>query len=278
MLNMDPSFFDLPEHSSGALTSKLSSVPDAIIELMSNNLVLVAILVVNILGCSILAIATGWKLGLVIVFGGMPLLVGAGALRMRLEARIESDTNEKFAESAALATEAVTSIRTVASLTMEGQIIDKYGEVLDHIANRFMRNTAWTMLAYAASQSLEFLVMALGFWYGSRLLSTGEYTSTQFFTIFIAVIFGGAAAGQFSGLTSTFVKAGPAANYLFWLRSQEPKIREDETNVDTGPSNDDGAIDVEGVEFNYSQRESTPVLRGLNVNVSSRLFPLNPAY
>lgn len=43
--------------------------------------------------------------------------------------------------------------------------------------------------------------MALAFWYGGRLMSYGEYDAQQFFVIFIAVIFGGQAAGFIFGFT-----------------------------------------------------------------------------
>jgi ATP-binding cassette subfamily B (MDR/TAP) protein 1 len=41
--------------------------------------------------------------------------------------------------------------------------------------------------------------------YGSRLMSTGEYSPNQFFIIFIAVVFAGEAAGQFFGYTTSML-------------------------------------------------------------------------
>lgn len=43
--------------------------------------------------------------------------------------------------------------------------------------------------------------MALGFWYGGRLMTFGEYDAEQFFVIFVAIIFGGQAAGFLFGFT-----------------------------------------------------------------------------
>lgn len=43
--------------------------------------------------------------------------------------------------------------------------------------------------------------MALAFWYGGRLLSEGVYNTQQFFIIFVAIIFGGQAAGFLFGYT-----------------------------------------------------------------------------
>jgi len=70
IINLDQDFFDRPENSSGSITSKLSSVPNALLELISANLLLIFIVIINVVSTSALAIAYSWKLGLVLVFGG----------------------------------------------------------------------------------------------------------------------------------------------------------------------------------------------------------------
>lgn len=109
--------------------------------------------------------------------------------------------------------------------------------------------------------------MALGFWYGSTLIANGEYTVTQFFVIFISVVFGGQAAAQFFGYTTSITKAKGAANYLFWLRTVVPSIRETNENRDKGPSGDDVSIGLDNVEFRYAQRASTRVLRNISMKI-----------
>lgn len=89
IMYLDQDFFDRPENSSGAITSKLSSVPNALQELIGANLMLLFIVMVNIISSSVLAIAYGWKLGLVVVFGGLPLLLGSGYAKIRLDQRLE---------------------------------------------------------------------------------------------------------------------------------------------------------------------------------------------
>lgn len=64
-------FFDDQANASGALASNLSIYPTNLLELMGFNLMLIFINVVNVVSSSILAIAVGWKLGLVVVFGGL---------------------------------------------------------------------------------------------------------------------------------------------------------------------------------------------------------------
>ena len=271
VVNLDQDFFDRPENSSGAITSKLSSVPSALLELISANLFLLLIVLVNVFSTSALAIAYGWKLGLVLVLGGLPLLLVSGYVKIRLDQRLEEQAGERFANSAGLATEAVTSIRTVASLTLEPQILREYSDMMDSIAGAATRSFLVTMIGYALSQSVEFLIEALGFWYGSRLIASGEYEVTQFFVIFIAVVFGGQAAGQFFGYSTSITKAKVAGNYLLWLRTLSATIKEDDSNKDKGPSGD-GLIGVENVEFRYKQRDASRVLRGITMKVSFNLM------
>lgn len=267
VLDQDVEFFDIPENTSGALTSKLSTLPSQLQELVSTNTPIIVNVVVNVISSSILALAYGWKLGLVVVFGAMPPLILAGWVRIRLEMALDSQVADRFAESAGLANEAVSSIRTVASLTLESTVLAEYSDMLSSIVLKTTRSLMWTMFFFALSQSIEFLAMALGFWYGSRLLASGEYTTGQFYVIFIGVLFAGQAAGQFFGYSTSITKAHSAANYILWLRTLKPNITETEDNKDRGPPEVDGPLDLENIGFRYRQRESSPVLRGISMSI-----------
>ncbi len=266
MVYFDQDFFDRPENSSGSVTSKLSSVPTSLQELMSQNLGLILNVLVNIVSSSALGIAFGWKLGLVIVFGGFSLLIAAGYIRIRLDQKLEASTGERFASSAGLATEAVTSIRTINFLTLEAPILHEYNEALGNIVAKVIPSLVVTLIPYALSQSIDFLVMGLGFWYGSQLIASGEYTTTQFFVIFIAVVFGGQGTAQFFSYTTSITKAKVAANYILWLRTVRANIRETDENRDRKPSGD-GLIGVENIEFRYKQRDAAKVLRGISMKI-----------
>jgi ATP-binding cassette subfamily B (MDR/TAP) protein 1 len=164
ILSQDIQFFDRAENTTGALTSRLSSQPTQLQELMGFNLSLIFIVIIQIVTTSILAIATGWKLGLVVVLGGLPPLLFAGYLRIRLEFRLDEETGKRFANSSALAGEAVAAIRTVASLALERQILDQYRNMIDGIVQTSIPSILHSMFWFALSQSVDLLVLALGFW------------------------------------------------------------------------------------------------------------------
>ncbi|KAI4607210.1 hypothetical protein J4E83_009666 [Alternaria metachromatica] len=271
IISFDQEFFDRPENSSGALTSKLSSAPTALQELMSANLGLMFNILVNITASSALGIAYGWRLGLTLVFGGLTIIVAAGYYRIRLDQKLESATEEQFSGSAGLATEAVTSIRTVSMLTLETSIMRQYSDTLRAITGKVVKNLTFALIPYALSQSADFLVMALGFWYGSRLIAKGEYTTSQFFVIFIAIVFGGQGVAQFFMYSTSITKAEGAANYILWLRTVKPTICESDETDGKGPPSD-GTIAMEDVEFRYKQRNAFRVLRGISMKIEPGKF------
>lgn len=168
----------------------------------------------------------------------------------------------------------MSAIRTVSSLALERYILDQYQDRLEGVALRSTRALLFTMFWYSLSQSVSFLAMALGFWYGGRLISFNEYTTTQFFTVFIAVIFSGEAAAAFFSYTTSLTKTTTAANYIFWLRRLQPAVQEDVTK----PPFDDGGgkgpthIEVQDIAFAYESRPRAKVLEGVDVNVSHILY------
>ncbi|KIL86053.1 hypothetical protein FAVG1_10447 [Fusarium avenaceum] len=273
-LRQDMIFFDDPDRGTGALVSRLASEPTSLQELLSMNLSLIMINIVTVLSSSILAIAYGWKLGLVLTLAALPVLVGSGYVRIRLEYKFDEDTAGRFAKSSSLASEAVLGIRTVSSLALERAVIDRYSSALEGLAKEAIAGLGWKMLFYSFSQSASFLAMALGFWYGGRLVSFGEYTTDQFYVIFIAVVFSGETSAMLFQYTTSITKARTAINYIFQLRRQ--KALHDNAGSGPGFSGSEKSISEKGVDvscdditFAYPRRPKLQVLRGVDISIKS---------
>jgi ATP-binding cassette subfamily B (MDR/TAP) protein 1 len=95
---------------------------------------------------------------------------------------LKDQTNKAAHESSAqLACEAAASIRTVAALTREDDCCNLYSKSLEEPLRKSNKTAIWSNLLYSLSQSIVFFVIALVFWYGSRLVSNQEYGTFQFF-------------------------------------------------------------------------------------------------
>ncbi|PHH60177.1 hypothetical protein CDD81_2063 [Ophiocordyceps australis] len=270
-LRQDMSFFDKPSNSTGALVSLLASEPTSLQDLLSFNVLLLVINAVNLLSSSILAIVYGWKLGLVLSLGALPLLVASGYVRIRLEGKFEEDTAGRFAQSSGVAAEAVMGIRTISSLALEPRVIERYQETLQGIAQHAIGSLGVKMFFYALSQSISFLVMALGFWYGGQLVSTGEYDNGQFYVIFIAIVYSGEAAALLFQYTTSITKARTAMNYIFSLRRTRALFDADLATASKEKDHDAQGTQVscQALEFAYPLRPRQRVLRGLSLDIAS---------
>lgn len=164
ILQQDLQFFDRPENTVGAIISYLDLYPQAILELMGLNVALIIIAGVNVLASSVLALAVSWKLGLVGVFAGMPPMMVAGYSRVQLDSKIESETEQRFAASASVASETITAIRTVSSLAIEDTILKKYTNELDLAIEQMSPSMFHMMVWFALTQAIEYFILALGFW------------------------------------------------------------------------------------------------------------------
>jgi ATP-binding cassette subfamily B (MDR/TAP) protein 1 len=85
------------------------------------------------------------------------------------------------AKSAHLACEAAGSIRTVAALTREDDCCEEYSQSLEAPLRESNRSAVISNFLFAVSQGFMFFVIALVFWYGSRLVSEQEYSTFHFF-------------------------------------------------------------------------------------------------
>ncbi|KAM5346966.1 hypothetical protein ACJ41O_009971 [Fusarium nematophilum] len=227
IIRMDINFFNRPENASGALASVLSSVPTNLQELLPVNIFVLLIMTINLVASSCLA--------LVMVFAGLPPLLASGYIKVRLESRLNESNEVRFRESASLASEAVSALRTVAALASEADFLQEYTEGLGRIVSESIKPLSLIMIPYGLSQSVDFLIMALGFWYGSRLMASGEYTAEQFFLIPMGVLFAGQAAAQLFAASGSLTRARGAANHLLQTRAKSPVVQETTENRDKRP-------------------------------------------
>lgn len=210
ILRQDVEFFDREENSAGALTSFLSTQTIHVAGLSGVTLGTILSVLSTLVSACALSLAIGWKLALVCI-STIPILLGCGFFRFWMLAQFQQRAKKAYEKSASYACEATSAIRTVASLTREDDVLEHYNADLRAQGRRSLISVAKTSLLYAASQSLIFLCLALGFWfvcqlffwlfmtncnrYGAQRIANLEYDLFQFFVCFMAVIFGAQSAG-----------------------------------------------------------------------------------
>ncbi|PLB53865.1 P-loop containing nucleoside triphosphate hydrolase protein [Aspergillus steynii IBT 23096] len=264
MLHQDVSFFDREENTTGALTTTLSAETKQLAGISGVTLGTILIVSVNLVASLTVAVIMGWKLGLVCI-SAVPVLLGCGFIRVWMLDRFQRRAKSAYQKSASSACEAASAIRTVASLTMESQVLQSYQLQLQDQIKKDILPILKSSLLYASSQALPFFCMALGFWYGGTLVGHHEYTLFQFYVCFSEVIFGAQAAGTIFSHAPDMGKAKHAATEF--KRLFDGKQLNPGSSMGLPVPSMRGSIQFRDVSFRYPTRLEQPILRRLNITV-----------
>ncbi|OAL73966.1 hypothetical protein A7D00_1994 [Trichophyton violaceum] len=265
ILRQDQAFFDQKEHSPGGLSSFLSTAPTELAGLSGAVIGACLTFIATIAGGFILSLAVGWKLALVCA-ATIPIMTGSGYIRLRVLSLFDGQMRATHQEGAIYASEVITVIRSVASLTLESHVLDEYSRILAQRAAKNMRFILITSTLYAASQSFTFFCMALAFWYGGTLLADSKYSMLQFFICFVSLISGAQIAGAIFNFAPDMSKALHAGQRVKELFELKPRI---DTWDNSGQriNGSTGQIDIVDVSFRYPNRPERLVLDRLNLSI-----------
>ncbi|KIX00030.1 uncharacterized protein Z518_10957 [Rhinocladiella mackenziei CBS 650.93] len=217
-----------------------------------------------IVAAIILSIIFSWKLGLVCT-STVPFLLASGFLRFYMLSYAEAKSKAAYEQSASYACEALSAIRTVASLGREQNVLEEYTRQLNVQSRAALKTAAYSAVLYAASQALPFFCIALGFWYGGTLVSQREITLFQFFVCFTEIVFSAQAAGSMFASTPDVAKARTAAASLKEICDRKPSI--DTWSIEGLPVRSvTGAIEFQAVSFRYPGHNHH-VLRDIDIKI-----------
>ncbi|KAI6166711.1 P-loop containing nucleoside triphosphate hydrolase protein [Pisolithus thermaeus] len=268
ILRQDIKFFDRVENNTGALTSRINDDPQKIIGLAGTTLGAIIQAATTLIGGLAIGLAYAWKPSLV-GMACVPLVFFAGFIRLHVVVLKDQQNKAAHEDSARLACEAAGAIRTVASLTLEDESLKSYSTRLDEPLRNSNRSAIWSNLVYAFSHSCSFWVIALVFWYGSRLVANLELSTTNFFIALVGVTFGAMQAGIVFTFVPDISSAHGAGVSIVKLLDSTPEI---DAGVADGKTfkgrNVEGQIQLENVHFSYPTRPTVPVLHGLNLTVA----------
>ncbi|CAN9162724.1 unnamed protein product [Alternaria alternata] len=246
MLRQDMEFFDGDTVTSGALSNFLSSEANRLAGLSGSTLGTIVSAASSILVAIIVACSFGWKLALV-CSATIPLVIGCGYFRFYALTRMEKRTKET-SDAASFACEAASSIRTVASLSLEKYLLGTYHVKLADQGKGYFKFTNVSAVLYATSQGLSMFIFALVFWYGGRLLFNQEYTVLQFFIVYSSIINGAQDAAK---LLKSFLNRVPKIDH--W---SPEGIKIERLS---------GKVELQDVRFTYPGRPDHRVLRGVSL-------------
>ncbi|RKO96767.1 P-loop containing nucleoside triphosphate hydrolase protein [Caulochytrium protostelioides] len=272
-------WFDEDAHSSGVLVSNLSNDPQSVQTLSGTLLGSIIEFTVNIVAGIAIAIGFNWRLGL-ITSALLPLQLYANKKRTDILMKGNQATKAYYESSAQVACEAVSAMRTVAVLTRERDVCEKYHHDLEVPLRIGTRSAVTGSIIYALTQGVNFWQNAIIFRVGGAWLypradgsTLGGLTLRTFFICLMSSTFAAMACGRVFSLLPDVSKALESAHDILAILRRRPKIdnySEEGSTLD--PQVVKGHIRFEDIQFRYPTRPDVKVLKGINLEVKPGQF------
>ncbi|PKY00818.1 ABC multidrug transporter SitT [Aspergillus campestris IBT 28561] len=250
---------------------------------------------VNLIAAIILTHIIAWKIALVCL-ALVPLLLGAGMMELRVLGRFEDRHENAYTKSVDIGVEAITSITTIAALSLETDTLTTYRRSLRGPRKETRAVTMQASLWQAMTYFLGNLVNALAYWWGAKQIIAGTYTQTQFLIVVFSLLVSALLWSQMFALAPelssaraamarilTLIEAGsdgmqghiptPAAlnGEIITPSDPEKAISSQPTGIFAAPAAA-ASVQLHNVHFAYPARPDTAVLHGLSLTVQPGQF------
>eukprot|EP00644_Phytophthora_capsici_P003960 jgi/Phyca11/6938/fgenesh1_pm.PHYCAscaffold_15_\ len=249
MLQQEIGWFDLDENSSGALVSRLAT-DSAVLQAMTSETLNRGLVNLTTLGIAFgIAFYFSWQMTLILL-AAFPVLAASSYIQAQQMAGTSGNKQNNDADTAAgsLLAEAIGSIRTVASFSMEVALNSMYVGYLSVSKAADVKIGIVGGMAFGVSQGAMFLVLAFLFYISGRWISRGIIDFEQFFMVLMVIMLSTFAIGMAAQGATDGAKAKLSAQRVFKVIDRKPVI---DATSDTGRKLEhvDGDIEFRKLEF-----------------------------
>ncbi|KAH9068971.1 hypothetical protein Ae201684P_004668 [Aphanomyces euteiches] len=265
MVHQDISWFD--KQTSGALTTMLAT-DTAIIQAMTSES-----LNCGFVNLTTLAVAFGigfyysWQMTLALI-GVFPILGAASFVQMQMMSGHNKKLNDGDIKAGALLSEAINSIRTVASFTLEKILHEQYEGHLILSASKDVKTGVAGGTGFGLSQGVMFFAVAFLFWFGGWLITHNYVDFKGMFMVMMAIMLSSFGVGLAAQNLSDSAKAKDAASRLFETIDRLPPIDCSKTEGETLPQVR-GDIEFCQLKFAYPSRPHALIYNGYSLKIPS---------
>ncbi|KAJ5484795.1 ABC transporter 1 [Penicillium diatomitis] len=246
---------------------------------------------VNLVAAIVLTHIIAWKIAL-ICLSLVPMLLGAGLMELHVLGKFEERHENAYTRSVDIGTEAISSIKTVASLSLEEETLKTYRRSLKGPRQETLKVTVIAGFWQAMTYFLGNCVNALAYWWGSKQIVAGTYTQTQFLIVVFSLLVSALLWSQMFALAPELSNARAAMARVLSLIDigstgmsgrvrnavpAKPADRDPEAFNPVGEPKttiNSRALGVQfcDVHFAYPARDDVKVLNGLNLEIQPGKF------
>ncbi|KAL8055536.1 hypothetical protein ABFX02_04G062700 [Erythranthe guttata] len=261
VVHMDMSWFDRSENSSGVIGSRLSADPTSVRNLVGESLaMLVQNVSTGVVGL-IIGFEASWELSL-IVMAMLPLIGLNGYLHMKFISGFSADTKKLFEEATQVASEAIGSMRTVASFCAEEKVMKLHRQKCEGPLKLGTKHGLISGAGFGISLFFLYSVYAASYYAGARLVDAGKINFGDVFRVFLGLSMTAIAISQSSALAPDSGKAKASVASIFAILDRKPEIDSAEKTGIT-LENVKGDVVFRNVSFKYPNRPDVQIFNDL---------------
>ncbi|CAD6230187.1 unnamed protein product [Miscanthus lutarioriparius] len=267
IVHQEVAWFDNASNSSGALGTRLSVDALNVRRLAGDNLALIVQSIASLTTGFVIAFAADWRLALIITCV-IPLVGAQGYAQVKFLKGFSEDAKEMYEDASQVATDAVGSIRTVASFCAEKRVVTTYNEKCEALRKQGIRSGIVGGLGYGFSFLILYFTYGLCFYVGAQFVRQGKTTFPDVFRVFFALVLAAVGVSQASALASDATKARASAISIFSILDRKSKI---DSSSDDGMTleNVTGNINFNNVSFKYPSRPDVQIFSDFTLQISS---------
>ncbi|XP_026765038.2 ATP-dependent translocase ABCB1-like isoform X1 [Galleria mellonella] len=264
LLQQEIGFYDDKNNSTGALCAKLSGEAAAV-QGATGQRIGTVLQALGTFGFALgLALFYEWRVGLV-AFTFAPIMAAILYKEGRMVSAESFGAAKTMEASSKIAVEAVSNVRTVASLGREEAFRQEYAKQLQPALALANRSTHFRGIVFGLSRGLFNFVYAAALYYGGTLIIYDGVDYELILKSAQALLMGAATAAQAFAFAPNFQKGLKAAGRIVVLLNRQSKIADPAHPV--GGFKGTGEASLQSVYFRYPTRPLIQVLNNMNLEI-----------
>ncbi|MBA0859917.1 hypothetical protein Goshw_012032 [Gossypium schwendimanii] len=265
VVRMEVAWFDEPDNSSGSIGARLSADAASIRALVGDALAQLVSSFASALAGLVIAFAASWQMAFIILVL-IPLIGVNGYIQAKFMKGFSADAKMMYEEASQVASDAVGSIRTVASFCAEEKVMQLYKKKCEGPMKTGIRQGLISGSGFGLAFFLLFSVYATSFYAGAQLVEHGQATFTDVFQVFLALTMAAVGISQSSSFAPDSNKAKIAAASIFAIIDRQSKIDpSDESGMTL--ENVKGNMELRDVSFKYPSRPDIQIFQALSLSI-----------
>ncbi|XP_059052145.1 ATP-dependent translocase ABCB1-like [Achroia grisella] len=265
LLQQDVAYYDNKDNSTGALCARLAGEAAAVQAATGQRIGTLLQAAGTLILALVISLYYEYRVGLVaLVF--VPIIAGVFYKERQMAGDESSGTAKAMEASSKLAVDAVSNVRTVASLGKEKMFLNCYSILLLPGLQIAKRASHWRGIVFGLSRGLMNFTNAIALYYGGTLIINEHIDYAIIMKAAQAILISAGTAAQAFAFAPNFHKGIKAAGRVVVLLNLKSKIIDPaEPNQEF---NGNGTAALKNIHFKYPSRPDVEVLKHMDLEIN----------